>query len=362
LLLIDLADKVKNKQKNTLKNKLSSLPVIMLFLVLVITAALVMSSLGRSVDQLEVQHRVLMDTAVEIRYLPPVKSGDHGLIEAVVEEMERLETIFSRSISDSEISQINHLAGVAPAPVSSEVVYVIDRAIYYSLISGGAFDPTIAPLVDLWGFHGQAYRLPDPEEIRDALEHIDYTKVSIDPGNAEIYLPEKNMALELGGIAKGYIVDRALEILRDKGVESAFINAGGDIGLIGARPDGSSWRIGIRHPADENRVIAVIPAAGGAVVTSGNYERTFQVDGVSYHHLLDPASGYPAGELSSVTIRAASALEADALSTAVFIMGPEKGLQLVEELPGVEGVFITVDLEVLISSGLVDQVELNLKE
>jgi len=360
LFFIDQANNTIDKLKTILKGKLLRQPLVMLLFALVVIAALVITSLARSSDQLQVQHRILMDTAIEIRYLPPIKEEYNDLAESVFEEMERLEYIFSRSYPDSEISRVNLRAGIAPVAASGEVLHVIEQAISYSVLSNGAFDPTIAPLVDLWGFHGQEYRLPDPEEIKETLKYINYLSVNIDRENSEIFLPERNMALELGGIAKGYIVDSALEVMRRKGVTSAFINAGGDIGLIGTRPDGSAWRIGVRHPVDENKVIAVIPAAGGAVVTSGNYERTFEVDGVNYHHLLDPSSGYPANELSSATIVASTALAADALSTAVFVMGPVKGMQLIEELPGVEGILITVDLQVLVSSGLADQVELNL--
>ena len=165
-------------------------------------------------------------------------------------------------------------------------------------------------------------------------------------------------SLDLGGIAKGYIVDRGLALLAQAGVENAFLNAGGDIAILGTKPDGTPWRVGIRHPRGADHYIAVLSMTGGAVVTSGDYERTFEAGGQRYHHILDPSTGYPAGDLTSVTITAPTATEADALSTAVFVLGPERGLALVESLPGVEAVLVTRDLEIMVSTGLVGKIEL----
>lgn len=309
--------------------------------------------------KLDVSYRTTMDTSVELRFVSGSRKESGQIRDAVFAEIERLEELFSRSISASEISQINSSAGLRPVPVSPEVIFVTEKAIAYAKMSSGAFDPTIAPLIDLWGFLGQVYRVPERAELEKVLPLIDYTLVEINAANATVYLPVRGMSLELGGIAKGFIVDQALQVLKKAGVEQAFINAGGDIGLIGTKPDGSPWRIGVRHPREENEIIAVLPAIGGAVVTSGDYERSFPVAGISYHHILDPASGMPSGELASVTIVAATVIEADALSTAVFVLGPVKGMALVEQLPGVEGILITPDLDILISSGLDGIVELH---
>jgi FAD:protein FMN transferase len=148
-------------------------------------------------------------------------------------------------------------------------------------------------------------------------------------------------------------------VIGDRGVENAFVNVGGDIGMIGVKPDGNPWRIGIRNPRNDTNIIAVLPAFDGAVVTSGDYERVFEVDGKTYHHILDPKDGMPARVLASVTIAADTAIAADALSTAVFVMGPVEGMSLIESLPGVEGILITPDLEIIVSSGLHERAELN---
>ncbi len=309
-------------------------------------------------EKLYQYYHVTMDTQVELLLLNNSSHNAELVSDAVFAEMERLENIFSRSLQDSEINLINRSAGIEPAAVSHEMLYVVSQANYYAQLSEGAFDPTIAPLIDLWGFLGQAYRVPSEAEILTALPLVNYSLVQIDNSRQSIYLPEKKMALELGGIAKGYIIDRALDILTAAGVEHAFINAGGDIGLLGSKPGGSPWQIGVRHPREENKIIAVLPVTHGAVVTSGDYQRAFVEEGTKYHHLLNSKSGMPARELVSVTIYAATALEADALSTTVFLLGPVKGMALIEAMPGVEGILITPALEILISHGLADLVEL----
>lgn len=310
-------------------------------------------------SQLVTYHQVVMDTSVELRFETRPGINPEELRDQVFSEMERLELIFSRSKLNSEISEINRRAGQTEVTTGPEMTELLTETFYYAEISEGSFDPTIAPLVDLWGFLGQHYHLPDQEELAEFLPLVDYSKVQFDQYDSTLKFAEQQMALELGGIAKGYIVDRALGLLIAAGIENAFINAGGDIATIGGRPDGTPWRIGIRHPRDSNRIIAVLPVMEGAVVTSGDYERFFEVNGTSYHHILDPKSGMPAAGLSSVTIMAETTTAADALSTAVFVSGPDQGLRIIERLPGVEGILITSGFDILVSSGLSGLVELN---
>jgi FAD:protein FMN transferase len=310
-------------------------------------------------DNVYTFYRVILDTSVELQISASSTAEAELVRDDVFAEMERLEELFSRSLSASDVSVINSRSGQDPVTVDREVFYVTVQALNYSEISNGAFDPTVAPLIDLWGFIGQDYRLPAPEEIERLLPLVDYRLVEYDDESLEIYLPKEAMALELGGIAKGYIIDRALAVIGDRGVENAFVNVGGDIGMIGVKPDGNPWRIGIRNPRNDTNIIAVLPAFDGAVVTSGDYERVFEVDGKTYHHILDPKDGMPARVLASVTIAADTAIAADALSTAVFVMGPVEGMSLIESLPGVEGILITPDLEIIVSSGLHERAELN---
>jgi thiamine biosynthesis lipoprotein len=171
-----------------------------------------------------------------------------------------------------------------------------------------------------------------------------------------VYLPKSGTEIDLGGIAKGYVVDRAVDVLRQSGITSASVDAGGDIRLIGGKPGGRPWRVGVRHPRERDRIIAVLELLDSAVVTSGDYERYFMLGGTRYHHLLDPDTGLPAAGLASVTVVAADATTADALSTTVFVMGRERGLALIESLPGVEAILVTAELDVILSSGLVGKV------
>ncbi len=310
-------------------------------------------------DDLYLSYKMTMDTMVELRFSESSAKPGSQIEEEVLNEIERLEMLFSRSIDTSDVSRINAAAGKTPVQVSDEVLYVTGRAVKYAEVSDGKFDPTVGPLVDLWGFLGQEYRVPSAAEVENVLPLVDYNLVEIAPEQSAVYLTQENMVLELGGVAKGYIVDRALEILNASGVEHAFINAGGDIGLIGSNPDGDPWRIGGTHPREHGEIIAVISASGGSVVTSGDYQRSFEEDGIKYHHILDPDTGLPARKLASVTIIAETATEADALSTAVFVLGPDKGLDLIEKLPTAEGILITPEIEILVSSGLEGLVELN---
>lgn len=299
-----------------------------------------------------------MDTVAELRFQARGARAAEEIRDEVFAEIERLEELFSRSIPDSDVSRINNNAGQKPVKVSPEVFYVTEQALEYAEMSDGVFDPTVAPLTDLWGFFSdQEYRVPEAEEIEDTLPLVDYSLVELDPEEQTVYLPVSGMGLELGGIAKGFIVDQALEILIDAGVESAYVNAG-DIGLLGTRPDGEPWRIGVRNPRDERDMIAVLSLQDIGVDTSGDYERGFEEDGVKYHHILNAKTGMPAMELASVTVLSATTMEADVLSTLAFILGPEAGFSLIEDKAGIEGVFVTPELDITYTSGLQDKIDL----
>jgi thiamine biosynthesis lipoprotein len=334
-------------------------PVIFaLAVVLLLVSVSFFTSRGRPAGQIFQYQHMLMDTAVEIRFESGSSREANRLKEAVFGEMERLERLLSRSIAGSDIDLVNRQAGQQPVPVSLETLALLGEALRYARLSGGAFDPTVAPLLDRWGFLGQQYRLPSPPEIEAALRLVDYNLVGLDTGRGTVFLANAGMAVDLGGIAKGYIVDRGMEVLKEAGVRNAFINAGGDIGLIGSRPNGTPWRIGIKHPRLDQKYAGILSLSGSlAVVTSGDYERVFEHEGRRYHHILDPETGYPAASLASVTVVAPTATEADALSTTLFVIGPERGMALVESLPHVEAVLITPGMELLVSSGLADKFE-----
>ncbi|MDI6870521.1 MAG: FAD:protein FMN transferase [Bacillota bacterium] len=263
-----------------------------------------------------------MDTLVSVTVYGPraVESG-----RAALAEFQRLDKLLSAYRSDSDLGRVNAAAGKEAARVSRETVELVALALRYAALSGGKFDPTVGPLVRLWGIEAGRAEPPAPGEVEEARRLVDYRRVMVDVPGRRLYLPEPGMALDLGGVAKGYAAERAVELLRQRGVKSALIDAGGNIVALGARPDGSPWRIGLRHPRRPGEVLGVVEVVNRAVVTSGDYERYFEAGGRRYHHLLDPAAGYPAEGLQSVTVVGPSSTVADILSTAAFVLGPERG-------------------------------------
>ena len=274
---------------------------------------------------------------------------DEQALKDAMAECGRYERLLSRTIEGSDVWRINHAEG-EPTEVSDDTLAILRRAAEISEKSGGAFDITIAPASTMWDFTSGKAELPDAAALAEAAARVDYTRVRLD-GNT-VTLPA-GMMIDLGGIAKGYIADRVKAFLEERGVKHAILSFGGNIVAIGKKPDGSDWKVGIQdidRPTGEYMLVAA--NRGGSTVTSGIYERGFTLDGVRYHHLLNPKTGWPEqNELASVTILSESSMEGDALATAAFILGKEKGLEMIERLPGVEAVFIGRDREVTYSSG-----------
>jgi thiamine biosynthesis lipoprotein len=276
--------------------------------------------------------------------------------EAVFAEFERLEALMSVWRSGSDIARLNDAAGAQPVAVSPEVLEVLQISRQVSEWTGGMFDVTFGVLSGLWKFdHDQDDTIPNAASIRERLPLIDYRDLVLDARDRTAFLRRKDMRVNLGGIGKGYAVDRAAGILRERGVHDFMIQAGGDLYVSGRRGD-RPWRLGIRDPrGPADRIFAAIELADGTFSTSGDYERAFVRNGRRYHHILDPRTGEPAGLCRSVTLVTPRAVLADALAKAVFILGPEAGMALIERLPGVEGVIVGARNDVSISSGLKDR-------
>jgi thiamine biosynthesis lipoprotein len=274
---------------------------------------------------------------------------DGQVLKDAMEECGRYEQMLSRTIEGSDVWRINHADG-EPVEVSDDTAAILRCAAEISGKSGGAFDITIAPASTMWDFTSGNSELPDAETLAAAAALVDYSKLQMD-GNT-VTLP-KGMMIDLGGIAKGYIADQVKHYLEERGVKHAILSFGGNIVAIGKKPDGKDWKVGIQDidkPTGEYMLVAA--NRGGSTVTSGIYERGFEVDGIRYHHLLNPKTGWPEqNELASVTILSEGSMEGDALATAAFILGTEKGLELIESLPGVEAVFIDRERQVTYSSG-----------
>ena len=274
---------------------------------------------------------------------------DGQVLKDAMEECRRYERLLSRTIEGSDVWWINHAEG-APVEVSDDTAAILKCAIKIGDLSNGAFDVTIAPVSTLWDFTSEKAVLPDAEQIAKAAELVDYLKIELD-GNT-VRLPA-GMMIDLGGIAKGYIADRIRIYLEERGVKHAILSFGGNVIAIGMKPDGSQWTIGIQdidRPTGDPMLKT--RSSGGSVVTSGIYERGFDLDGIRYHHLLSPDTGWPVqNELASVTILSDSSMEGDALSTAAFVLGREAGMKLIESLDGIEAVFIARDRSVTSTSG-----------
>ena len=274
---------------------------------------------------------------------------DAKVLNDALEKCGEYERLLSRTIEGSDVWNINH-AGGQPVKVSEDTLSILDAARQVSALSGGAFDVTIAPVSTQWDFTSGAAVLPDADAIAEAARKVDYTQITVEDG--AVTLPE-GMMIDLGGIAKGYIADAVKNYLIGRGVKSAILSFGGNIVAIGEKPDGSPWKVGIQDidkPTGEFMLVA--RNYGGSTVTSGIYERGFELDGVYYHHILDTATGWPVqNELASVTIFSESSMWGDALATAAFALGTEEGLTLIEGIDGVEAVFIARDRSATYTSG-----------
>ena len=275
--------------------------------------------------------------------------------DEVFAEFTRLETLLSTWIAESDVSRVNRNAGVGPVPVSVELREVLSVAQQMSEWTGGKFDVTFGALAGLWKFdHDQDNEIPDMREVRRRLPLIDYRAIHIDHTAGTVFIARKGTSIHLGGIGKGYAVDRAADIFRSRGLRAFAVQSGGDIYVSGMK-EGRPWRLGIQDPrGPANRSFAELDLSDGTFSTSGDYERAFVKNGRRYHHILDPDTGAPARGTRSVTIVTNRAVLADGLSTGVFILGPAAGLALIERLPAVEGVIVSDQNEVLISSGLRD--------
>ncbi|MBQ9549280.1 MAG: FAD:protein FMN transferase [Lachnospiraceae bacterium] len=250
------------------------------------------------------------------------------LLNQAFDEIRRYERLFSAEIKDSDISRINEARG-RETEVSPETIELIKLSLKYSELSGGAFDITIRPVSKLWDFK-EGKEPPEDSEIKEALTHVGYKNISINEESSTVTLSDPLSEIEPGGIAKGYIGDRIKEYLKDRGVTSAIINLGGNVVLIGSKPDGSDFTVGIEKPFSDGEMLKSLKASDVSVVTSGNYQRYFYFEDRLYHHILDTSTGYPVAESpDAVTVVSEYSADGDALSTALFCLGEEKGRELI---------------------------------
>ena len=282
------------------------------------------------------------------------QNADAALDEAVA-EIERLDALWSIASSDGEIARLNAEKQIT---ASADTLALLTRAKEISAATDGLFSTTIAPLMEAWGFTSGDYRVPDEAELSALLAHVDDEEIAISDSTVTIPADAK---VDLGGIAKGFTSARGMEIFRENGVENGILSLGGNVQVLGTKPDGSLWRVGLQDPADERALFATLELADKAVITSGAYERNFEQNGIVYHHIIDPRTGYPAESgLSSVTIVSDDGTLADGLSTALFIMGKEGAVEFWRShRDDFDMVLLADDGAVTVSAGIADALTLS---
>lgn len=275
----------------------------------------------------------------------------------VENEIKRIENIMSFFLEDSDINKLNENAGKSKIKLEEETIYVINKAKQLSKLSSGAFDITTGPLVKLWGIFTNHAKIPNKKEIDEAQKLIRYEDIIIDVKSNLAMLRRKGQMVDLGAIAKGYAADKAIEIYKKNGMKSAFINIGGNVMVLGKKNYEDLWTIGIQNPDKvRGECIGALLLEDASVVTSGGYVRYFEKNNIKYHHIMDFKTGYPCSSgLKSVTVISNKSIEADALSTAIFVLGYENGRKLVDNVDGLDAIFITENNEIKITEGLKDK-------
>jgi thiamine biosynthesis lipoprotein len=295
------------------------------------------------------ESRGIMGTNIDVDILDSDVIHAKGCIEEVMGEMEHINREMSPYIQTSELYRINLLAAKQPVKISQELFDLIQRSFYFSDISHGAFDITFASIGYRYDY--RKHIKPTDAQIKAALKEINYHHIKLDPTNRTIRFDMAGVRIDLGGIAKGYAVDKSIDLLRKCGIKDAMVTAGGDSRIIGDH-DGRPWMIGIKDPRNKKDSIVAIPLVNTAISTSGDYERYFIKNGVRYHHILNPRTGKSVHSTRSVTIIGPDATTTDGLSTTIFVMGPKDGMALVEKLKGIDAVIIDNQGQIHYSSGL----------
>lgn len=285
--------------------------------------------------------RNIMGTVISVELWTEQQELADSAIAAVFADMRAVESAMSPYIKTSELSRVNASAAIQPMPISAELYKVIQKSLYFSRQSGGAFDISFASVGQFYDYRKAV--APDQAQRDENLAAIDYRLIELNSKEQSIFFKHPKLKIDLGGIAKGYAVDRSIQLLLARGIRSAVVSAGGDSRIIGGRsadPDSSPWMIGIRHPRKDGEYAVRMPLIDTAISTSGDYERYYMEDGVRIHHILNPDTGKSAGEVQSVSVLAANSIDSDALSTTVFVLGIEKGLALINRMAGIDAIII----------------------
>jgi len=292
----------------------------------------------------------IMGTNIHVELWSDSAQQGEAAVQAVMDEMQRINQLMSPYIESSELSKLNKYAAEEFVPVSKELFGLIALSVELANETDGAFDITFASVGYLYNYRKS--QKPQQEQITGLLKAINYRHIKFDPANYSIFFADPKVKVDLGGIAKGHAVDNAIEILKERGIQHALVTAGGDTKLLGDRL-GKPWMVGIRDPRNKDKQTVILPLINTALSTSGDYERYFEQDGKRYHHILSPQTGTSANEVQSVSIIGQRSTLNDALSTAVFVLGVNKGMDLLNRTPGYDGIIVDKQRKLHYSSALI---------
>ncbi len=295
-----------------------------------------------------------MGTLVTVTAVAPDKNRGDRAIQAAFDEIKRLEALLSTWRPDSELSRVNAEAGLQPVQVSRETVQLVIQSLEIAAMTQGGFNIALGPAIEAWSVTERQH-IPSDMELQRLKLLVDWTSIQVNRERRTIYLPHQGMRIDVGGIGKGYAADRAAEEMKRAGAMGGVVALSGDIKTFGVLPGTSGFPVGIQHPRGDGALIAVIDLKDEAISTAGDYERFFEWEGVRYHHILDPLTLQPARACQSVTVVAKEGVIADGLDTGIFVLGPEMGMGLVEQLPGIEAIIIDAKGRMSVSSGLRDR-------
>ncbi|WP_254412612.1 FAD:protein FMN transferase [Dyadobacter diqingensis] len=317
-----------------------------------LTTILVLSQLITHAQILRKRTTMLMGGRFDITIVAKDSLTAEMNIDTVIQEITRIENLISDWKPTSQVSQVNSNAGIGPVQVDPEVFAITERALRLSKLTDGAFDISFAAMDRIWKFDGSMTVKPTPAAIKKSVEKVGYQNIVLDKTHSTIFLKLKGMKIGFGALGEGYAADRCREMMLKRGVNAGIVNGSGDMSVWGKQPDGSDWMIGITNPTRKAEVFAVIPLRQGAAVTSGSYEKFVIFNGKRYAHIINPATGYPATGLTSVTVFGPSAEQANGFSTSLMVLGKHSGLKFISQLPDYRCIMITDDGKVFSSPNM----------
>lgn len=318
----------------------------------IITALFIGCCISLSAQVLRKRTTMLMGSRWQISIVAEDSISAEQHIDAVIHEVSRIENLISDWKPDSQVSQVNSHAGICAVKVDREVFDLTVRALHLSKITNGAFDISFAAMDRIWKFDGSMTAMPSAVSIARSVEKVGYKNIVLDSINSTIFLKLKGMKIGFGALGEGYAADKSREMMQKKGVRAGIVNGSGDMSTWGRQPDGSPWAIGITNPVHKNALIATVPLLESSVVTSGSYEKFVSFNGKRYSHIINPATGYPATGLTSVTIFGPGAETANGFSTSMMVLGKDAALDFIKNFPEYRYIIITDEGKIISSPSL----------